>query len=119
MKILTNQTLYQCDFCGKRLLSKQGAALHEKQYCTHSQRVSDRGYKLISNCDHIWVMEYGPMPGEPHLKEPYGEYCVKCHADMIEIYKNGELKPKEEISKSTLRCAAKYYSYDPGIELPF
>lgn len=34
MKVLTNQTLYQCDHCGKRLLTKHGAKVHEEQYCS-------------------------------------------------------------------------------------
>ncbi|EJR96873.1 MULTISPECIES: hypothetical protein [Bacillus] len=34
MKVLINQTLYQCDHCGKRLLTKHGVKVHEEQYCS-------------------------------------------------------------------------------------
>lgn len=33
-KTLKNQTLYQCEQCGKRLLTPHGAKLHKTKYCS-------------------------------------------------------------------------------------
>ena len=33
MKILENQTIYKCSFCGQRKLTKRGCLMHEFSYC--------------------------------------------------------------------------------------
>lgn len=33
-KVLLNQTLYQCEQCGKRLFTPHGAKLHGTKYCS-------------------------------------------------------------------------------------
>ena len=76
MKVLTNQTLYQCDHCGKRLLSKNGAKLHEEEYC----RVVYERKKLEkqANCSHeVTDYHYDYIPGEAVMQPEY-KYCVDC-----------------------------------------
>lgn len=80
MEILTNQTIYQCSYCNKRLLSKNGAKIHEEQYCKdknspHKKNIADKQ----SKCTHENVETmYRTIPGESHLKEPYYDLCVDC-----------------------------------------
>ncbi len=80
---LQNQILFQCEFCGKRLLTKKGAGIHERQYCWHPDSIHQ---KLIvediknkqSNCKkHEWETSYTYIPGEC-VKEPDYEMCILC-----------------------------------------
>jgi len=78
MHTLINQTLYQCEFCGKRLLSKNGAKLHEEQFCRVV--LEKKRKEQQKTCKHeLTNWAYCPMPGEPHLQEPDYEYCVDCY----------------------------------------
>lgn len=78
MKILTNQTLYQCDYCGKRLLTKRGAKLHEEEYCGSSPIVEQKKLDVIRDCKHQMREVYMTMPGEPHLQQPSHDECINC-----------------------------------------
>lgn len=66
MEVLKNQTLYKCSFCGKRLLSKNGATIHEQEYCKndlspHIQNIK----KKQAECEHNNTETiYGYIPGE-------------------------------------------------------
>lgn len=77
MRVLTNQTLYQCDHCGKRLLSKNGAKLHEEKYCRivrEQQRAEQQ-----KNCPHNNIStHWTPIFGEEWRHEPDHDYCVDC-----------------------------------------
>lgn len=77
MKEIKNQTLYQCDYCGKRLLSKAGAKLHEEQYCwvTRAKLKKEKQEK----CEHkaIYTAWRSMGPGEA-AKEPDHDYCANC-----------------------------------------
>jgi len=77
LKELTNQTLYQCDYCGKRLLSKNGAKVHEEQYC---RVVLEKKLKeQQANCTHEkTAYSYRVMVGEDYVQEPDYLYCVEC-----------------------------------------
>ena len=76
MKLLKDQTLYQCDHCGKRLLSKNGARLHEEQYCRVV--LKERKKELQKNCKHKKIgTHYDYIPGEAVMQPEY-DYCVDC-----------------------------------------
>ena len=80
MKVLENQTLYQCEFCGKRLLSKKGASLHERQFC----KVVRDARKLEKQrvCKHEKIdTHYDYILGEA-VMEPKYDYCVDCGKKM-------------------------------------
>jgi hypothetical protein len=73
MEILKNQTLYQCSFCSKRLLTKAGAILHENDYCKNENSPH------VENCKHehvetAWVL----ISGEDNAHEPDYDFCVEC-----------------------------------------
>lgn len=76
MQVLTNQTLYKCDMCGKRLLSKQGAKIHEKQYCKVVREKQRE--ELQAKCKHEKTnTHYDYIPGEA-VMQPEHDYCVDC-----------------------------------------
>lgn len=81
MKILKNQTIYQCEYCGKRFISKNGAKMHEEIYCEQSSKRLEK----IKNCDHEMVTEWEPIPGEEWRYQPSYEYCIKCGATDLEL----------------------------------
>lgn len=84
LKTLENQTVYQCEYCGKRLLSKNGAKIHEEQYCRQSPIVKQKWLESVKKCSHKWEMQFHPMPGEPHLLEPDHEECIYCGIEKME-----------------------------------
>ena len=70
MKILENQTLYQCSFCHKRLLTKSGCEMHEHDYCKSA------GSPNRENCNHE---DMGTVyRGSGNEQEPDYDYCLKC-----------------------------------------
>lgn len=79
MKILKNQTLYQCSYCGKRLLSKSGALLHEDIYCKNEEAPTHKGkLKKQENCEHKhFETIYTYIPGEA-VQEPDHDECYDC-----------------------------------------
>lgn len=81
MKTLKNQTIYQCDYCKKRLLSKAGARLHENDYCWHPKSPHKVSIKLKQElCPHTKVeMQYSYIPGEA-VQEPSHDLCIDCNA---------------------------------------
>lgn len=83
-KVLLNQTLYQCEQCGKRLLTPHGAKLHETIYCpVVLQREAE---KRQESCEHKHMeMSYCPMAGEEHLLVPDYDYCVDCGMTDMDI----------------------------------
>ena len=119
MKVLENQTLYQCEFCGKRLLTPHGAKLHEESYCRQSKMLADKGYEILRNRRHEWRMQYSRIPGEEHLMQPDHEKCIECEARdyLVKDYK-GNIKPRNEIQESELTRIAgfdrdkKLYDFD-------
>lgn len=84
MKILENQTLYQCEYCNKRLLSKIGAKVHEEQYCKQSPIVKQKRIDEIIACVHEMDTHWDYIPGEA-VKEPQYQYCINCFATDMEI----------------------------------
>lgn len=84
LKTLENQTVYQCEYCNKRFLTKQGAKKHEEQYCYKSPIPKQKRLEEIMKCNHHWEMDYRRMPGESHLLEPDGEYCIHCGVRKLE-----------------------------------
>ncbi len=85
MLVLKNQTIYQCEYCGKRLLSKNGAKIHEEIYCSQSPIVKQRRIDEVKACVHKMETQWSPMFGESHLLEPDYDYCIKCNAPIWEI----------------------------------
>jgi len=79
MKILKEQTLYQCSYCGKRLLTKQGCALHENNYCNNLESPNAKRIdNFKKNCQHKnRGTAYRYIPGEA-VQEPDYDYCVEC-----------------------------------------
>ncbi|ASN70202.1 hypothetical protein 10F3_17 [uncultured Caudovirales phage] len=89
-KVLENQTLYQCEQCGKRLLTKHGAKLHENMYCpvVLQREAKIEHKKRQESCEHKHMeMSYCPMAGEEHLLEPDYYYCVDCGMSEMDIEK--------------------------------
>lgn len=81
MEIIKNATIYKCSFCGKRLLSRNGAKIHENEYCWHE--LSPRQKNILEKrrvCEHKnHETEYTYIPGEA-VKEPSCEICLDCGA---------------------------------------
>ena len=70
---IKNQTIYKCQYCGKRYLTKQGCKKHEIDYCK-----SPNAPRVI-NCKHkevvtVWI----PIVGEENRQEPDYDYCIDC-----------------------------------------
>lgn len=86
MITLKNQTIYQCEYCKKRLLSKQGAKIHEEQYCWASPIVRKKEIDRIKDCDHEMDTVWDYIPGEA-VKEPQYDECLKCGATEMKIRK--------------------------------
>jgi DNA-directed RNA polymerase subunit RPC12/RpoP len=84
MKTITNQTIYQCEYCGKRLLSRNGAKIHENKYCWHPDSPHKKNIAAQqASCNHeLTVTVYCPMPGEPGLQMPDYDICVKCNKKL-------------------------------------
>lgn len=80
MKILTNQTIYQCEYCGKRLLSKNGAKIHESTYCTDENSPNQIAIlEKQQKCKHEnTYYRYCVMDGEDYVMEPDYEVCADC-----------------------------------------
>lgn len=85
MKVLTKQTVYQCEYCNKRLLSKSGAKIHEEQYCKQSPIVKEKRRKVVLSCDHDWGTSWSPIFGEEWRSEPDYDYCIKCGVTEMEL----------------------------------
>ena len=83
MEIMENQILYKCSYCGKRLLTKQGCILHEKEYCNDNSspriiKMLELKRKAQENCKHEKThTHYDYIPGEA-IKEPQYEVCNSC-----------------------------------------
>lgn len=79
MKKLTNQILWECDYCAKRLLTKKGAKIHENKYCWHEDspnKIATKHKRL--NCEHKNAeMQYTYIHGEA-VQEPAGMMCLDC-----------------------------------------
>jgi hypothetical protein len=79
MEIIKNQTIYQCSFCGKRLLSRNGCKIHEKKYCNRwysPNKINLR--KKQEDCPHNnCETAYSYIPGEAVQEPDYG-YCLDC-----------------------------------------
>jgi len=84
VKTLKNQTIYQCEYCNKRLLSKNGAKIHEEQYCWKSPVVKQKRKEEIMNCKHEMDTVWDYIPGEA-VKEPQYQECIKCGATDWDI----------------------------------
>ena len=92
MITLKNQTIYQCEYCGKRLLSKNGAKIHEKEYCKESPIVKKKRIEEISNCKHDWETHWTPIVGEEWRYEPDHSYCGICGVTEMELEQMEESK---------------------------
>ncbi|WP_144456859.1 hypothetical protein [Bacillus pumilus] len=89
-KVLKDQTLYQCEQCGKRLLTPHGAKLHETKYCSvvRLREAIIEHKKRQESCEHKHMeMSYGTWLGEDHLQVPEFEYCVDCGMSEMSIEK--------------------------------
>ncbi|MBS4747477.1 hypothetical protein [Bacillus altitudinis] len=90
VKVLLNQTLYQCELCGKRLLTPHGAKLHETKYCSVViQREAEIEYKKRQeSCEHkLMEMSYISPMGEDHMQIPDFECCADCGMSEMDIEK--------------------------------
>ncbi|AVM24253.1 hypothetical protein [Bacillus pumilus] len=94
-KVLLNQTLYQCELCGKRLLTPHGAKLHETKYCSvvRQREAKLEHKKRQAACEHKHMeTSYCRMAGEEHLQIPDFECCADCGMTEMDI----EKQKKEE-----------------------
>jgi len=84
MITIKNQTIYQCEYCNRRMLSRNGAKLHEDKYCWHEDSPHQKGIiETQANCDHPQTERvYRTMPGESHLLEPDYQVCTSCQKKM-------------------------------------
>lgn len=76
MKVLTGKTIYQCEHCNKRLLTKKGMKLHESQFC----RVVKQATCKHENIATSWVS----IVGEEHRMEPDYDYCTDCFMKFLD-----------------------------------
>lgn len=76
---LVNQTLYQCSYCSKRLLTKSGCHIHETKWCKAPNSpaqlsiIEKQKSCLHQNKEEIWSY----IPGEA-VKQPDYEVCIDC-----------------------------------------
>lgn len=84
MRILKNQTLYQCEYCGRRLLSKAGAKLHEDSYCKSEESPRIKNMRDTQDaCEHEnCEMEYSYIPGEA-VMQPDHVLCMDCGKRLV------------------------------------
>ena len=80
---LKNQTLFQCSYCNKRLLSRNGCKIHENEYCTNPASPHiEEGIKKQASCTHENVETvWSYIPGEA-VKEPNYDVCVDCNLHL-------------------------------------
>ncbi|GGN66365.1 hypothetical protein [Oceanobacillus indicireducens] len=87
MNILENQILYQCEYCKKSFITKQGAKNHEEKYCYLSPIPKRKWLEKVKSCEHEWETKLSPMAGEEHLLEPDYDYCIHCSVTEMELRK--------------------------------
>ena len=81
MKIIKNQTLYQCSYCRRRKLTKRGCIEHENKYCSNELSPHKLSIKklqaecLHENKDQVWSY----IPGEA-VQQPDHDVCIECNA---------------------------------------
>lgn len=95
MKVLTAQTVYQCEYCCKRLLSRNGAKIHEEQYCSKSPIVKAKRKQEILTCNHVWATSWRPIFGEEWRSEPDYDYCTECGVTEMDLGRLKEEKKKD------------------------
>lgn len=79
MKIIKNQTIYQCSYCGRRLLTKTGCKLHETQYCQHAESPNQkRLIALRTTCGHSEYSTVYRYMGDGTRQEPDYDVCLNC-----------------------------------------
>lgn len=83
MEILRNRTIYQCSFCKKRLLSRNGCLLHENQYCWHKDSPNQKDIlERQAKCPHNRKdTVYSYIPGEA-VQQPDHDVCRDCGAHL-------------------------------------
>ena len=81
---LTNQTVYKCEHCGRRMLTKQGCEIHEQQYCKsesspHMQAIRRRQ----TECKH--PNQYETWEYEPGEAIPFPDrmVCPDCGKGLV------------------------------------
>jgi hypothetical protein len=79
MKELKNQTVYKCEYCNKRLMTKWGAKVHENMYCKDDQSPHMKAvHKQQSECEHTdYTTIWESIPGQAE-KEPRCDICNDC-----------------------------------------
>ena len=75
MVILKNQTVYKCEHCGRRFLSRSGIKKHEPE-C----RKNPQSPRNPENCQHeqtttVWDESF---VGDAYLPEPAYDLCLNC-----------------------------------------
>jgi len=85
MIVLKNQTIYKCEYCGHRKLSKTGVILHEREYCKNENSPAQKNIlDKQANCTHEHVeTAWTPIVGEEFRSEPNYDYCVDCNKEFI------------------------------------
>lgn len=86
-------TIYRCQYCNNRYLTKQGRNAHETKYCYKSPVPAERRRQEILKCSHNFQTVYSYIPGEA-IKEPSHDECLRCGATRGEA----ERIEKEELS---------------------
>lgn len=82
MLVIENQTIYQCEYCLKRIVTKSGAKRHEEKYCPHPASLNQKAIvKRQAECSHLLEARETacmPMPDETHLMQPSHTFCTLC-----------------------------------------
>ncbi len=68
---LKNQTIYKCQYCGRRKLTLKGCQIHEQLYCKNDEAPRRK------NCKHDNIQTYYSHVGEG-MYEPAYDYCGDC-----------------------------------------
>jgi hypothetical protein len=92
LNTLENQTIYQCEYCRKRFLSKNGVKQHEEIYCYLSPIPKQKRLEKIKKCNHHFEMQYSHILGEVVMQPDHKE-CIHCGVWELEWI---ELKKEEE-----------------------
>jgi hypothetical protein len=79
MNKIENQTVYICEYCSKRYLSRSGAKKHEELYCENSKSPAQIHIKEKQRvCKHENIETVWRYIAGEAVKEPDYDMCGDC-----------------------------------------
>lgn len=89
MIVKQNVTVYQCEFCKKKMFREHAMKNHEK-WCTHNPI----NFTACSGCDHLEVntFEWSNEHGAYSTDDLITSNCFRCKAKNVEMYPLKALK---------------------------